>query len=143
MAHWRTFPQHNDMAAFIGRMLPQVHAQSQHAKVAHHVLSAYQRTFVRVMRAQLGPRATPGGLEVCPSTEVTSTEVTSMGLRRIIIVQGMTESERLTMMHTCHWQSSLRVARRLPHLPMQLAASSQRPWVLVGACLSSPSGKTS
>ena len=83
-----TFPQRNDMAAFIGRMLPQVHAQSQHAKVAHHVLSAYQRTFVRVMRAQLGPRATPGGLEVCPSTEVTSTEVTSMGLRRIIIRAG-------------------------------------------------------
>ena len=32
--------------------------------MSHHLLSAYQRTFVRVLRTQLGQRAAPGGFEV-------------------------------------------------------------------------------
>jgi len=44
--------------------LPQIHALQRHISVSHHLLSAYQRTFVRVLRMQLGQRAAPGGFEV-------------------------------------------------------------------------------
>ena len=38
--------------------------QRQAAAVSHHLLGAYQRSLVEVIRAQLGPKAAPGGLAV-------------------------------------------------------------------------------
>ena len=70
-------------------MMSQSHmwVQRRAAAVSHHLLAAYQKSLIEVIRAQLGQKAAPGGLSVrfCPILAATCASLLLLALKLAVL----------------------------------------------------------